>query len=169
MGLSHCESPVYKISLGYCGPTDCCLALEYERKPGVFKEYKIESTSWRILSQILREAKVNADPGLWVPQDTYHGRTLELLWDCGDSDLMDKSNTDTSRFSLRFQIEKNEGTCYYEPYLHDSETKKDYRYDAIPPAILRDCFREKLEAGNALAHLIVSFALKQAKNPVKET
>lgn len=37
----------------------------------------------------------------------------------------------------RFSIWINEGAFFHEPWLHDRDANKDYRYDRVPPRVKR--------------------------------
>lgn len=80
--MSHCESPYYRIGLGYCGPTDCALTLSFINET---KEYGIESEAWRVLSTFW-DIQTGSAP--LIPKDSYKGAILTLVWKHCDSDLL---------------------------------------------------------------------------------
>lgn len=47
----------------------------------------------------------------------------------------------------RFSVSINEGAFFHEPWLLDSETGKDYRYDRVPPRIRKAFAKELRERG----------------------
>ena len=69
----------YKVTLGYCGPTDCCLILT--RNQTESRQYGIESDSWRVCSFVFhrcRDIELDSSHDAWF--------ILDLLWNCGSKE-----------------------------------------------------------------------------------
>lgn len=70
----------------------------------------------------------------------------------------------------RFTVWINEGAFFHEPWLSDRITKKDYRYDRIPRAIMALLIQECTERGRCgpdITSIVFDFALKEARRRVK--
>lgn len=60
----------------------------------------------------------------------------------------------------------NEGAFFYDPYLSDKETGKDYKYNAVPVDIQRQFANELLERENMSpdeARMLVEFVKTKEK------
>ncbi len=79
------ESSFYTISVGYCGPSDCCLVLSFQ---GNSKQYGIESTAWRILDAFWVDKSADAY-FVRMSSHTLEGRILSVVWNDLDDDTFD--------------------------------------------------------------------------------
>ena len=76
--------PPFVLSLGYCGPTDCMLALTHNEAT---KEYGIDSTGWKALSYLwsyLWDIKSGGSVKFNQRQDAWH--ICKIVWDNRDED-----------------------------------------------------------------------------------
>lgn len=68
------------------------------------------------------------------------------------------------RNRVTFEVWHNEGSFFDEPWLHDIETDKDYRYDQVPPRVIRKLAIQMNEEGRIFkaAHvsILCDFILK---------
>lgn len=72
-------TPLWNISVGYCGPTDCCLVLRHP--DGREKEYLIESDAWKALG-VLRSTSEG-----WITVCSDWAAICQIIWDKQDKDM----------------------------------------------------------------------------------
>lgn len=82
--LSHCESPYFHVTLGYVGPTDACLVLNFRGKQ---KEYLIESDAWKVLCRFW---DIPSQTSPYIPKDSPNGQLLWDVWQHRDEDLREE-------------------------------------------------------------------------------
>lgn len=76
-----------KISLGYCGATDCCLCLSFR---GESKQYGIGSGSIDRIEEIwwMDMESYSNDP-IFIEEESPEGQVLQGVWRDGDDDIFE--------------------------------------------------------------------------------